>query len=212
MRLTNLLLTVAVAISQATPSVDTLVTGVERTLRDMRDFSAGFEQIYKDSSNRETRSRGHLYLKRDGGDKKMRAEYTSPQEKLYISDGKTYTEYSPQVKQAIQGSIKKSDNEIVPFMMLLGEKNVFEPFERKETKASATPGHGILLLTPQDKKLPVVELEVNSKTFLVRQLSVRYPDGVETAFIFTEARANAGVSSALFDFKREAGVQIIPQK
>jgi chaperone LolA len=209
---TNFFLTLALVFFQATPSLDTLVGGVEKSLREMRDFSAGFEQIHKDSSNHETRSRGLLYLKRDGGKKMMRAHRTSPQERLYISDGKIYTDYSPQIKQALTGSVKDSGSEIIPFMMLLGEKNVFEPFERKETKVSMTPGHSILHLTPRDKKLPVVELEVNSKSFLVRQLSIRYPNGEQTTFIFTDAKANAGMSSSLFEFDlKDPSIQVIPQ-
>jgi chaperone LolA len=63
-----------------------IVDGVERSFARMKDFSSDFIQIFQDSLNRKQQESGHLYLMRP---RMMRWEYKNPEDKLFVSDGKT---------------------------------------------------------------------------------------------------------------------------
>ena len=76
---------------QAGPNLNDLVDGVEQSFARMKDFSADFVQI-GDSLNRKQQESGHLYLMRP---RMMRWEYKNPEEKLFVSDGKTVYFYVP---------------------------------------------------------------------------------------------------------------------
>src|SRR5262245_51581286 len=88
-----LFLAIFLAFLQApTPSLPTLVTGVERSFATMKDFSADFVQIFQDALNRKQQESGHLYLMRP---RMMRWEYKNPEEKLFVSDSKNVFLYVP---------------------------------------------------------------------------------------------------------------------
>ena len=90
-------LTMLLRILQApAPSLDNLVTGVERSFATMKDFSADFVQIFQDPLNQKQQESGHLYLMRP---RMMRWEYTNPEEKLFVSDCKNVYLYVPADRQ-----------------------------------------------------------------------------------------------------------------
>src|SRR2546421_677636 len=69
-----------------------LVDGVERSFARMKDLSSDFIQIFQDSLNRKQQESGHLYLMRP---RMMRWEYKTPEDKVFVSDGKTVYVSSP---------------------------------------------------------------------------------------------------------------------
>jgi chaperone LolA len=212
MNLTISVLSLLLVVVQSGPDIDTLVTGIQKTLGTMKDYSADFEQKSTDSSNQKTTARGHLDLKRAGSTKMMRAEYQRPEERLYISDGKVVTEFTPALQLAQIMQIKESDNDLIPFMMLLGDKRLFDQFEETILSRGATlvPGQSMLKLIPRDKKLPEVELEVDPRTFLVHRLILTQPSAgrEQTEYIFRNPKINQGLPSTLFEFKAPAGVEV----
>src|SRR5882672_10569006 len=81
----------------------TLVNGVERYFKNLNDFSSDFIQISQDQLNRKREAAGHLYLKRS---RMMRWEYKSPDEELFVSDGKTVYFYVPADQQVNKETVK----------------------------------------------------------------------------------------------------------
>src|SRR5437016_2456763 len=106
---------------QVSPNLNTLVDGVERSFARMKDFSADFVQIFEDSLNRKQQEAGHLYLMRP---RMMRWEYKNPEDKLFISDGKTVYFYVPADRQVNKEAVKQSFDDRIPMMFLLGQANL----------------------------------------------------------------------------------------
>jgi outer membrane lipoprotein-sorting protein len=195
---------------QSGPSVDTLVDGVDRTLKGIRDFSSEFEQI-QILSNQRHAERGLLKLKREGGDRKLRLEYLTGDRRLFVSNGKTLTQYTPAIAQAEQMAVKDSDNELIPLMLLLGRENLLAdyPIRARLGDVPRTAGHSVLRLTPRNPaEQPVVTLEVDPKTFLIHRLALEFSGGERNEYIFKDPRANTRLDSSEFEFTAPPGVQV----
>src|SRR5215831_12470720 len=93
----------------------------------MNDLSADFVQISKDVLNRKQEAAGHLYLKRS---RMARWEYTTPEEQLFVSDGKTVYFYVPADKQVNREAVKDTFDDRIPLMFLLGRSNLRNEFMR----------------------------------------------------------------------------------
>src|SRR5262245_17118465 len=112
--------------SSSTGSVLTdLVTGVERSFARMNDFNSDFVQVFQDPLNRKQEEAGHLYLKRS---RMMRWEYKHPEEKYFISDGKTVYFYVPADRQVNKEAVKDTFDDRMPLMFLLGRSNLSNEF------------------------------------------------------------------------------------
>ena len=105
------------------------MTGVERLFARMNDYSSDFVQISKDLLNRKQEAAGHLYLKRS---RMARWEYTSPEEQLFVSDGKTVYFYVPADKQVNREAVKDTLDDRIPLMFLLGRSNLSDEFTKFE--------------------------------------------------------------------------------
>src|SRR5262245_42368113 len=102
-----------------------LIDGVERSFARMNDFRADFVQISKDVLNRKQEAACHLYLKRS---KMARWEYTTPEEQLFVSNGKTVYFYVPADKQVNREAVKETFDDRIPLMFLLGRSNLRNEF------------------------------------------------------------------------------------
>src|SRR5262245_53263526 len=74
----------SMALRQA-PDMNALMDGLQRKSARMQGLEADFVQIYYGADGRVLREAGHLLLKRPG---KARWEYSSPERKVFVSDGK----------------------------------------------------------------------------------------------------------------------------
>src|SRR5690349_23935571 len=109
--------------------LNTLIDGVERSFARMNDYTSDFIQISKDLLNRKQEAAGHLYLKRQ---RMARWEYTSPEEQLFVSDGKTVYFYVPSDKQVNREAVKDTFDDRIPLMFLLGRSNLADEFKNFE--------------------------------------------------------------------------------
>src|SRR5689334_8743713 len=106
-----------------------IISGVERTFARMTDLTADFSQISKDVLNRKQAAAGHLYLKRG---RMTRLEYITPEEQLFISDGKTVYFYVPADKQVNKEPMKDTFDDRIPLLFLLGRENLRDEFTKFE--------------------------------------------------------------------------------
>src|SRR5438093_2951998 len=106
-----------------------IIQGVEDSFAHMKDFSSDFIQIFEDALNRKQQESGHLYLMRP---RMMRWEYKNPEDKLFISDGKTVYFYVPADRQVNKEAVKQSVDDRIPLMVLLGQEDLRNEFTRLE--------------------------------------------------------------------------------
>src|SRR5436190_382275 len=145
-----------------------LVTGVERYFARMNDYSSDFIQKSQDPLNRKREAAGHLYLKRS---RMMRWEYRSPEEELFVSDGKTVYFYVPADKQVNKEAVKDTFDDRMPLMFLLGRSDLRSEFTQFETLAAKPllEGTRVIRMTPKRKTdLKELIMEVDPATFQVR--------------------------------------------
>ena len=186
-----------------------LVGGVERSFAEMKDLSSDFIQIFQDSLNRKRQESGHLYLKRP---RMMRWEYKTPEDKLFVSDGKTVYFYVPEDHQVNKEAVKNTFDDRVPLMFLLGQSNLrseFTRFELLNTKPFFEGTQVIRMFPKRKTDLQEVMMEVDPATYLIRRLVLAHFDGSRSEFIFSGIRTNSGLRSSMFDFTVPKGVEVI---
>ena len=107
----------AAAAAQSEPadaSAAELANALQRRYDAIKDFSADFVHSYRGGALRKViTERGRLFVKKAG---KMRWEYVSPEEKLFVSDGVKMYSYIPQDKQVLVRSVPKTDQVSTPTM------------------------------------------------------------------------------------------------
>jgi len=193
----------------ASPNLNALVEGVERTFSRMKDFSADFIQIFEDSLNRKQQESGHLYLMRP---RMMRWEYKNPEEKLFVSDGKTVYLYIPLDRQVNKEAVRETFDDRMPLMFLLGRSDLRKEFTRFELLNSKPflQGTKVVRMYPRRKTdLTEVVMEVDPENYQIRRLLLAHADGSRSEFVFSNIRFDVGLRSSLFDFKAPPGVEVV---
>ncbi len=177
---------------------------VEQRAVGAADLEARFVQTYRSEAlGREIVERGTLRLKRPG---RMRWDYDAPDQKTFVSDGKTFYFYVPADRQVIvrdQGGSHGIVN-----LLLSGRGAILEPFE--PSLESAANGRMRLRLTPR-KPDPDVErafLELDAE-YRIRGIEIVDAQGSRSRFDFDGIRENLGLSDKLFRFEIPRGVEVI---
>jgi outer membrane lipoprotein carrier protein len=198
---------VALQASDLDPLINALQTKYDR----MTSLAADFTQVYNARGERTRRESGTLLLKKPG---RMRWDYTTPERKQFISDGKWLYEYIETEKMATRSAVRESDDLRAPFAILLGRGKLRRDFQRIEF-ASETPtkaGNRVLRLIPkrtQDFRELLVEVEPGS--LQLARLVLIDRNSARSDFLFSNVRENAPASEAQFVFKAPAGVQVVQQ-
>src|SRR4051794_11126016 len=103
-----------------------LAQALQRRYDTVKDFSADFVHAYQGGVLRKQVSeRGRVLIKKPG---KMRWDYTSPERKLFVSDGMKIYSYIPQDKQVIVSNVPREDEATIPTLFLAGKGNLTRDF------------------------------------------------------------------------------------
>ena len=97
--------------------VKAVAAAVDAHYNHLRSLEAEFTEVYRGSGMDRTES-GTLWLKKPG---KMRWEYRSPKDKLFVSNGKDAWFYVPEDRQARKTDAKKLEDIRSPLAFLLGK-------------------------------------------------------------------------------------------
>jgi outer membrane lipoprotein carrier protein len=177
---------------------------VEERARSARDLEARFVQSYRSESlGREVVERGTLRLKRPG---RMRWDYDAPDEKTFVSDGKTFFFYVPADKQVIVR--EQGGNQGLVSRLLSEQGRILEPFE--PSLETAANGMLRLRLSPRvpDPELDRAFLSVDPE-YRIRSIEIVDVQGNRSRFDFDAIRENVGLSDKLFRFDIPRGVEVI---
>jgi len=190
--------------------LNSLIAAVDKTFASMKDFSADFVQFSTNFVNQKQEDEGHLYLTKD---KKMRWDYRKPEEKHYVTDGKTLYTYIPRSREVTKESVKESDADQIPLMFLLGRENLKKEFPTiTELKTNPLfPEDRVLHLIPKRKLegIASIDIEVNPRTKLIDRMVIWDMDKQSNDLIFTNIVINSNIPSDTFAFKTPPGVKVI---
>src|SRR5580658_23996 len=109
----------AALLATASPATDvkTLAAAVDEHYNHLHSLQAQFTELYRGAGIERTES-GTLWLKKPG---KMRWQYRSPREKLFVSDGKSAWFYVPGEPQVRRTPVRQLDDLRSPLAFLLGK-------------------------------------------------------------------------------------------
>lgn len=208
--LSSVLIVGAITRAQAqSPDLNNLIDGLQRKYSRMQGLEADFVQVYRGADGRVIRESGHLLLKRPG---KARWEYSSPEHKVFVSDGKNVFFYVSGEKSATRSSIKESADPQIPFLFLLGRGNLRRDFSRIEITAEQAVGAGNLVLRLVPKRAPEqfrqLLVEVSPASFEVRRMVIFERSGARMDFLLANVRENAIAADSQFQFVPPQGVTV----
>lgn len=200
-----------VALSQQGTDLNALIDGLQAKYSKMRGLEADFVQIYQGQDGRLLREQGHLILKRPA---KARWDYTTPDRKLFVSDGRNIYFYVYGEKHATRSSIKESADPQIPFLFLLGRGNLRRDFKRIEVASNERPiGGGDVVLMLEPKRAPEefrqLLVEVKAASYEVRRMVIFERTGARMDFLLSGLRENASPADSVFGFTPPPGVSVV---
>ena len=206
--------------------VHTVTRALEARYRNARTLKAVFFERYSDGNGGVAAESGTVYFSRPG---RMRWEYESPEQKLFLVDGTNVWFYVPADRTASRAKLKESSDWRAPVALLAGKADLAQMCRRIEIarpaggvaggepdETPASPGNTVLRCTPRTSadnsadSIREILFETDSSADLVRIL-IRQPGNAETEFRFGAWQLNIPIPEAKFHFAAPPGVAIVDE-
>ena len=194
--------------------IRSIAQAVDEHYNRLHTLQAEFTEIYHGSGMERTES-GTLWLAKGGIKKagKMRWEYRSPREKLFVSDGKDAWFYVPGDRQARRTDARKLDDIRSPLAFLLGKSKLQKELQGLSLAPDVTPlGPGDVVLRGIPPALAArvsdILLEVTPEHRIVR-IVLNDVDGSVTEYRFSGQKENEAISEGQFRFNPPAGTETV---
>jgi outer membrane lipoprotein carrier protein len=188
--------------------LETIVNGLQRRYVTVTTVTAAFKQIYRAPGIEQTES-GVFWLKKPG---LMRWEYKTPEEKLFVADGRESFLYVPRDRQVTVQPLAAADLHRTPLEFLLGAGNINRSFVAAWETVVLPQSEGTYLvrLTPRNSEAEYAFLTLElDQTCDLRRIVIREHGGTTSEFQFTNLQTNIKVNAALFQFKPPKNVEVI---
>jgi outer membrane lipoprotein carrier protein len=202
-------LVTAIAAASPIPDVHAVAQAVDERYNHLRSLQAEFTEIYRGAGMERTES-GTLWLKKPG---KMRWEYRSPRDKLFLSDGKDAWFYVPGERQVRRTAVKKLDDLRSPLAFLLGKTKLEKELQGLSLAPDVAPlavGDVVLRGVPKSlaDRVSQVLLEITPEHWISRIL-IEEVDGSVTEYRFNSQNEDVAVADQRFRFTAPDGVEVI---
>jgi outer membrane lipoprotein carrier protein len=151
-----------------------------------------------------------LLLKKPG---KMRWEYRSPKDKLFLSDGKTAWFYVPEDRQVRKTDVRKLDDLRSPLAFLLGKTRLEKEFGELSLAPDAAPqtaGDLVIRGVPKAMadRVNQVLFEITPSSQIAR-IVIEQADGSTVEYRLTGQRENVTILDDAFHFTPPAGTEVV---
>jgi outer membrane lipoprotein carrier protein len=214
-----LLVALALTASAVAEDVHSIAQAVDEHYNHLHSLQSEFTETYRGSGMERTES-GTLWLSKSGralgGLKKagkMRWEYRSPREKLFVSDGRDAWFYVPGDRQVRKTDARKLDDIRSPLAFLLGKSKLEKELQglslAPDVEAVAA-GDVVLRGVPQAMADRVSEilLEVTPEHRIARMV-IDDVDGSATEYRFSDQKENVAIPEGQFLFSPPPGTETI---
>lgn len=208
--------------------VNSVRRALEARYQHARSLRASFFERYSDGNGGASAESGTVYFSRPG---RMRWEYESPEQKLFIVDGTNVWFYVPADHTASRAKMKESSDWRTPLALLTGKADLSKlcrsiqlvgPDAKNAAEKGSQlgeqpvpPANSVLRCLPRDSfgSDPSFQVlfETDPDAQLVRVL-IREPGHVETEFRFGNWEENAVIPEVKFHFQPPPGVAIVDQE
>jgi outer membrane lipoprotein carrier protein len=206
----------------------TAARALESRYAHAKTLRASFFELYSDGKGAVQSESGTVYFSRPG---RMRWDYQSPEEKLFLVDGTNVWFYVPADRTASRAKLKESSDWRTPLALLVGKADLSRlcrTIEIVDPAAAAgegpeahpaEPGNSILRCIPRNassespdasNSLREVLLETDPQARLVRVV-LREAGNIETEFRFGNWEENIPLPEAQFHFQPPPGVAVVDE-
>jgi outer membrane lipoprotein carrier protein len=203
----SLLLGMSAAAYGSDPAM--VVSGLEKRYASVETAGGSFRQTYRAIGIDQEES-GTFILKKPGF---MRWEYKTPEEKLFIADGRECFLYVPQDRQVSIYPLTASDVRSTPLAFLLGGEDTLKKYSVSlESEFRAAFDHTTRIrLKPlkYEEEYLFIVLELDAASFDIRRVVIREHSGNTSEFFLSNVVTNIKVNSKDFQFKPPKGVEVV---
>jgi outer membrane lipoprotein carrier protein len=197
--------------AQALPNLHTVAQAVDQHYDRLQSLQADFTEIYQGAGVDRTES-GTLWLKKPG---KMSWEYRSPEEKLFVSDGKSAWLYVPAEKQVRKSSLKNLEDIRSPLAFLLGKTKLERELDGLAFAPNVQPWKAedsILSGVPKgmDNRVKQVLLEI-TPDYRIARIMIEAVDDSITEYRFGNQKENLQIRDSKFRFTAPPGTETVEE-
>lgn len=188
-----------------------LADRVQRHYEAVKDLAADFDQTTRVASlgggkmGETVPSSGTVVFAKPG---RMRWAYSTPEESLVVSDGKTLWIYDPAAKEAQRLAAGSGFLSGVAVQFLVGEGNLQRDFRASARDCDAEDAT-LVLVPKQDATYEKIELLAARESGEVRETRIFDLVGNVTTIRFRSLRTNLGPPASTFTFQPPAGIEVI---
>jgi len=209
--LPKLLLVLSVSLSTGAAAADIASTAhaVDEKYNHLHTLQADFTEIYE-GAGAERMESGTLWLKKPG---KMRWEYRSPKEKLFLTDGRSAWFWVVGERQVQRTQLKQLEDLRSPIAFLLGQTKLEKELHALSLAPDLAPletGDLVLRGVPKamaDRVAQIV-LEITPEHW-IRRILIEEVDGSTTEYRFTSQKENLAVPDQKFQFQMPPGAEVV---
>lgn len=212
------------------PRATAAARALEEHYHNARTLQAVFLERYSDSHEGMQAESGTVYFSRPG---RMRWEYEAPEQKLFVSDGKTVWFYVPSDHTVTRAPIKQSTDWRTPLALLTGKAKLSQLCQSLDVSSESPGAKGSVILlcrpkgekakvktgdtdpegslAPLDQQFDEVLLEVDPQSGELADVRILQPGGIQLEYKFGNWQENLPLPDSLFRFQAPAGVAIVDQ-
>jgi outer membrane lipoprotein carrier protein len=210
------------AVSSPTDA-NSIIRRLESRYRHAQALKAIFYERYMDGNGGSSAESGTVYFSQPG---RMRWEYQSPEQKLFVVDGTNVWFYVPADRTVSRAKVKNSSDWRTPLALLTGKSDlsklcrsiqILDPAKTENPDDRATSAeNSVLRCVPKresadsDQEIREVLLESDPDSHLTR-LIIRQPGNLETEFRFAHWEENLPVAETMFHFTPPHGVTVVDE-
>jgi outer membrane lipoprotein carrier protein len=215
----SLLLAITLSVGAAAEDVHSIAAAVDEHYNHLRTLQAEFAEEYRGAGMERTET-GTVWLSKSGralgGMKKpgkMRWEYRSPREKLFVSDGKDAWFYVPGDRQARKTDARKLDDVRSPLAFLLGKSKLEKELQGLSLAPDVAPveaGDVVLRGVPTAlaERVSSILLEVTPE-HRIQRIVINEADGSVTEYRFSEQKEDLPIPEGRFQFRPPTGTETV---
>ncbi|MGB8958695.1 MAG: outer membrane lipoprotein carrier protein LolA [Candidatus Aminicenantales bacterium] len=201
----------AASAASAAPALspDEAVARLEQALKAATTLQARFEQLYYSMSISEPlRERGDLFLQKPD---RMRWNYKTPQEKVFLCKEGVLEMYLPEEKQLTRSPVSKEALESDIIGIFLGTMSFRDAYviEDSPFPTDATRVRQVKLTPKTEGDYTHILLEIDETTWLLRRAIFLEWAGNKREFVFSQVRTGVRIPDKTFTLKVPPGTEII---
>ena len=184
------------------PPVGELVEALQGRYATISDFAADFEHRITGGVLTTTDvEHGVVRVKRPG---RWRFDYTEPERKQFVSDGKTIYAHFPEDREVIVSQVPPDAGASNPAAFLAGRGDLARDFTATHAEAPDAPrGTWVIRLTPirADANYEWLELAIDRSSLQIRRMATTDFQGAVSTYVFSNLKENQGLSDNVFAFE-----------